>query len=297
MRAARYHKTGGPEVIQIEEMEVPEPGKGQVRIKVQAAGVNPADWKQRKGFFGSPPPQTVGMEGSGTIDALGEGAEGFQIGAAVFGVFPAATAEYAIADTVGLAIRPATLKSNDAAGVPIAALTAWQDLFDMAKLEKGQRVLIHAAAGGVGSYAVQFARWKGAQVVGTASPENHAYLRELGANETVDYHGAWEDATAPVDVVIDTIGGKTSERSLKILKEGGIMVSLTREPGEASGKRWVFHSMKPKPGQLIQIAELIAKGKIRTNTEKVFPFEQVGEAQRVSEEGHTRGKLIVQVAP
>lgn len=296
MRAARYDKTGGPEVIQLEEMDVPEPGEGQLRLRMWAAGVNPADSKQRRGLFGDPPPQTVGSEGSGRVDALGAGVAKFKVGDEVFGLLKGATAEFAIGDMKNLVLRPTEVTAIDAAGAPVAALTAWQALFDVAGLQPGQRVLIHAAAGGVGSFAVQLAHGRGARVIGTASAENHDFLLSLGADQAVDYHGSWEEEIEPVNMVLDTIGGETSERSLNVLKEGGTMVSLTREPGEATGRHWRFHSMEPNPGELEIIAGLLASGEIVTHIDRVFPFEGIADAHRESEEGHVQGKLIVRIA-
>ncbi|RYG48575.1 NADP-dependent oxidoreductase [bacterium] len=295
MRAARFHEIGEPDVLRIEEVAMPEPGPYQVRVAVRAAGVNPADWKKRRGMFGDPPPQTVGAEGSGTIDILGTGVTRFQPGDEVFGLLEGATAEYALADPEGLAKLPTGLSFEDAAGVAVGALTAFQALFDVAHLQQGERVLIHAAAGGVGSFAVQLAHSAGAHVIGTASAENAPFLRELGADEAVDYRTEpFEDQIEPVDVVLDTIGGDTTERSLKVLKPGGRLVSLVRPPENG---RWTFHSMSPQPGQLDRIASLLTRGELRAITQKTFALEEIVEAHRESERGRTRGKLIVKVAP
>ncbi|RYG39192.1 NADP-dependent oxidoreductase [bacterium] len=295
MRAARYHKFGEPEVIQIEDVPIPEPGPGQVRVKVRAAGVNPADSKKRRGLFGNPPPQTTGAEGSGMIDSIGGEVTDFHPGDEVFGLLEGATAEFALADPVGLAKRPEGLSSVDAAGVAVGALTALQALFDVAKLQKGERVLIHAAAGGVGQYAVQLAHLRGAFVIGTASAHNREFVLSLGADEIIDYRAMpFEDQIDPVDVVLDTLGGDIIERSLSVLGPTGRLVSLTTPPEDG---RWLFHSMSPKAGQLELIAAFLANGEMKPHTQQVFPLEEIVAAQRESEKGRTRGKLIVEISP
>jgi NADPH:quinone reductase-like Zn-dependent oxidoreductase len=305
MKAVRIHSLGGPEVLTIEEVPRPETGPGQVMVRVHAAGVNPVDWKIRQGLLGDQVlPQTMGSDFSGVVEAAASNVRQFALGDPVFGVVAddsGSYAEYVIAPASQIARKPASLDDMQAAALPIASLTAWQALFDSAELLPGQKVLIHAAAGGVGGFAVQFARWKGAYVIGTASAQNADYVCGLGAEEVIDYHAQkFEDVVRDIDVVFDTVGGETQERSWKVLKPGGILVSIvqpaTAEAAKAHGARGLFLSSRPRGDELAVIANLVVRGVVKVNVEKVFPLEEARAAQELSQSGHVRGKIVLAVA-
>jgi len=306
MKALRFHSYGGPEVLQFDnDVPLPEPGEGQVRLRVAGCGINPFDWKVREGIFKDHMPlqlpATVGYEFSGTVEKLGPGVTDVQVGDEVYGNGPGACAEFLVTSASTLAPKPALMELADSAAIPIAALTAWQSLFEVAKLESGQRILIHAAVGGVGSMAVQLAKWKGAYVIGTASGKNRHLATELGVDQFVDYTtDRFEDVVSEVDVVLETIGGDNPVRSLKTLKKGGIEVVLAAAPptkeAEAEGKRAVAYSSKPNREQLIQIGNLITDLKITPVIDTVAPFDEAIELLNEVQKGRTVGKLVVRVS-
>ncbi|HVV24298.1 MAG TPA: NADP-dependent oxidoreductase, partial [Pseudonocardiaceae bacterium] len=232
MRAIRQHEFGGPDVLRIEEVPRPDPGPTEVRVRVAATSVNPVDFKTRAGNGRLGLPCTVGWDVTGVVDALGGGVTRFAVGDEVLGMprFPqeaAAYAEYVTAPSRQFVRRPAELTVAQAAGLPLAGLTAWQALVDTAHVQPGQRVLVHAASGGVGHLAVQIAKALGAHVIGTASAANHPVLTELGADELVDYRTTrFEDVVGTVDVVLDLVGGETGLRSIPVLGEGGLLISV-----------------------------------------------------------------------
>jgi NADPH:quinone reductase-like Zn-dependent oxidoreductase len=312
MKAIRIHGFGGPEVLAYEDVPRPEPGEGEVLIRVHAAGVNPADWKTRSGSgmaarYRERLPVGMGWDVSGVIEALGDGAEPYRVGDAVFGFvrFPdvgATYAEYVAAPASEIALKPRVLDHVAAAGVPLAGLTAWQALFDVAQLGPGQRVLVHAAAGGVGHLAVQYARWAGATAIGTASVRNKAFLRELGAVRAIDYRTVrFEEAVREVDVVLDPIGGETRRRSWQTLKRGGVLVGLVDRasaeavPPGAEGVRGRYMLAHPDGEQLSEIARLIDAGHVRPHVDAVYPLERASEAHAHGQRGHTRGKIVLRV--
>ena len=305
MKAVHIHSQGGPEMLRFEDIPRPEPAAGEVLVRVHAAGVNPVDWKVREGLFGKILlPSVMGSDFSGVIEALGPEVTEFSVGDSVFGSVAGESgsyAEYALAPVTQIAAKPGGLEHIRAAAVPIPGLTAWQALFDTAKLQSGQRILIHAAAGGVGSFAVQFAKWKGAHVIGTASSRNTDYVRSLGADQTVDYRStSFEEAVRDVDVVLDTIGGDTQERSWRTLRKGGILVSLVEPPSETSaaaqGVRGVFMSEDSKrTDQLAQIAGLIVAGRVQVHVETILPLREARRAQELSQGHHARGKIVLAV--
>lgn len=308
MKAARIHSYGDPEVLTYEDAPRPEPGEGEVLIRVQAAGVNPIDWKIRSGqmkdIVAHKLPLILGWDVAGVLEAVGPGVTSLKAGSPVYGSLNmtrnGAYAEYALANELDVALKPTTLEPIQAAAVPVVALTALQALFEIAKLSAGQRVLIHGAAGGVGSFAVQFARWKGAQVIATASAQNHARLRELGADKVVDYKAVrFEDTVQNVDVVLDTIGGDTQERSWGILKKGGVLVSTVSPPSTetaaALGVRGELVFVQPNARQLTEIAQLIDAGLLKLNVETVLPLADAHKAHDLGQRGQTRGKIVLQV--
>ncbi len=309
MKAVRIHEYGGPEVMRYEDAPVPEPGPDEVLVRVHAAGVNPVDWKTRSGGgqakkIGEQFPLVLGWDLSGTVEEVGPEASGWTVGDEVFGLVrfpqPGATfAEYAAAPARELAAKPVSLTHVEAAAVPLAALTAWQALFEAGGLGPGQTILVHAAAGGVGHLAVQLARWKDARVVGTASGRNSGFLRSLGV-EPVDYtHERFEDAVTDADLVLDALGGDVMERSLGTLRRGGILVSIRDEPSEEKleehGVRAERVLVHPDGHQLGEIASLIEAGEVRPVVDTELPLPEVNEAFAASEAGHTRGKIVLRV--
>lgn len=311
MRAIVQHRFGGPEVLQVEDRPVPEPVATEVRVRVEAAGVNPVDWKTRAGkgaAAGFGLPLTVGWDVTGVVDAVGPGVTRFAVGDPVFGMpwFPrpaSAYAEYVTAPSRHFARRPRTLPVEQAAGLSLAGLTAWQCLVDVACVEPGQRVLIHAAAGGVGHLAVQIAKSRGAYVIGTASAAKHDLLAELGVDEAVDYRSQkFEDVVEPVDVVYDLIGGDVAERSLGVLRPDGLQISLPSaaaaaavEAATARGLHATGMVVEPDGDGLEELAALVENGALRVLVDTTFPLAQAADAHRYGEEGHTTGKIVLTV--
>jgi NADPH:quinone reductase-like Zn-dependent oxidoreductase len=305
MKAVLIHSTGGPDVLKLEDVPRPEPGAQELLVRVHAAGVNPVDWKIREGNLGKIPlPYPMGIDFSGVVEALGREVNQFQVGEAVFGSVADASgsyAEYVLAPVSEVVEKPASLDHVRAAAIPTASLTAWQALFDSAGLRAGQTVLIHGAAGGVGNAAVQFAKWKGARVIGTASAANANFVRGLGADQVIDYRATkFEDVARDVDVVLDTIGGETQERSWKTLKKGGILVSTVQAPPDktaaAHGVRGVFiRENAQRADELAQIADLVASGRVKVFVETVLPLREARKAQELSQSGHSRGRIVLAV--
>jgi NADPH:quinone reductase-like Zn-dependent oxidoreductase len=305
MRAVRLHAFGGPDVLKIEETSRPEPKSGEVLIRVHGAGVNPVDWKIREGYTNHKLPLVPGWDVAGVIEKVGPGVTSLKPKDEVYGYFDlsrnGAYADYVAVPAEEVALKPKSLDLTKAAAVPLAALTAWQGLFDVGGLKPGQKVLIHAAAGGVGSFAVQFAKWKGAHVIGTASGRNVQFVRELGADEVIDYtKTAFEEAVDNVDLVFDTMGGETQKRSWQVLKKGGILVSILGQPpqkdADAWGVRQASFVVKPDAAELDQIADLIDLGDVKPVVETVLPLSDARKAQELSQTGHTRGKIVLEVA-
>ena len=306
MKAVHIHKLGGPDVLRFEDVPRPEPGAHEVLVRVHAAGVNPADWKIREGLLGKVAlPAIMGFDFSGEIEALGPEVTKFRVGEAVFGSVAdesGSYAEYALAPVSQIIEKPSALDHIQAAAIPVPAMTAWQALFDTAKLQAGQKVLVHGAAGGVGGFAVQFAKWKGAYVFGTASGSNAQLVRSLGVDQIIDYRSTrFEDVVRDADVVFDTIGGETQERSWKVLKKGGVLVSIVQPPSEktavAHGVRGLFMAVDSKrTNELRQIAELVASGRVKVNVETILPLREARKAQELSQSGHARGKIVLAVS-
>ncbi|MGW5846530.1 NADP-dependent oxidoreductase [Streptomyces sp. NPDC055254] len=307
MRAVVVSQWGGPEVLTETELERPEPGLGEILVRVHAAGVNPVDWKTRATGAVIPWREVpaVGWDVSGTVEAVGPGVTMFRAGDEVFGMprFPAQAggyAEYVTATARHFARKPAGLDHVAAAALPLASLTAWQALTDTAGLRAGQRVLVHAAAGGVGHFAVQIAKALGAYVIGTASAAKHELVRSLGADEMIDYRTAdFEDVVSEVDVVIDAIGGDYGVRSLKVLRPGGHLVTLNGPedvPADAEGFRTGWTLVEPDSAGLRAVAALVAEGKLRPVIDTVLPLADAARAHEIGERGRTTGKIVLTVA-
>ncbi len=317
MQAIRIHAFGGPEVLQMEELARPVPAPDEILVKVYASGVNPVDWVVREGSnaalrYHLTLPMTLGWDAAGTVEVLGSEVTGFQKGDAVYGVpnFPGdgSYAEYCAAKASQFALKPKSLGFTEAAGVPLAGLTAWTALFEYGKLQPGQRILIQGASGGVGSLAVQFAKAKGAYVIGTASADNLDYLKQLGADEALDYRSQkFEEVVRDMDVVLEASPLRDNAERVKavtVLKGGGIFVSVNTDfpfneaveaalaQKHATGE---LSANQPRQGWLQEIAQLIDAGKVKVFISKVFPLAHVAEAHRESQTWHVRGKLVLAV--
>ncbi len=311
MKAIRIHSYGGPEVLNYEDAPFPSLADDDVLIRVHSAGVNPVDWKIRAGylkdFLQLPLPIIPGWDVSGTIEEKGSKVADFHKGDSVYSC-PSlfrngAYGEYIAVKASEIAYKPEKLDYDNAAAVPLAALTAWQSLFDLAGLQAGQKVLIHAAAGGVGHFAVQFAKWVGAHVITTASSRNKDFLLQIGAHEIIDYTTtAFEDVVRDVDVVLDTLGDKVWDRSWQVLKKGGIMVSTLHPPpvdetAAKTDKRGALVFVQPNGVHLGEIAELIDSDNVKPFVGEVLSLRDASQAHRLIESGHTRGKIVLRVIP
>ena len=308
MNAIRIHRYGGPEVLQYEDAPRPQAKKGEVLIRVHAVGVNPLDWKVRSGslngFIQHKLPFIAGWDMSGVVEEVGLGAWQFKKGDEVFGMTDpmrdGAYADYIAVREGALAIKPKSLHHVRAAATPVSALAAWRSLFDVGHLQSGQRILIHGGSGGVGHFAVQFAKWKGAYVLATASTKNQESLRKLGADETIDYTSQkFEDVARNIDIVLDTVGGETQERSWLALKKGGVLISLVESPsGEKAnqfGVRGTMCSVQPDGVQLSKIAKLVDSAKLKPTIDRILPLSEARRAHELSQNGHVRGKIVLRV--
>jgi NADPH:quinone reductase-like Zn-dependent oxidoreductase len=303
MKAIRIHEYGGPEVLRYEEAPRPQAEPGEVLLRVRAAGVNPVDWKIREGWLSEMVPYQfpliLGCDVAGVVEK--SNAPEWKLGDEVFampGVQGGAFAEFIALPATALARKPQTLDFTQAAAVPVVALTAWQALFEHGDLQAGQTVLIHAAAGGVGSFAVQFARWKGAKIFATASARNHDFVQDLGADIMIDYTTqAFEEIARDCDIVLDCAGGEMQERSFSALKPGGLLVSVVSAPDEkkaqAHNVRTAVFMARSDAAQLTQIAVLIDKGQVQVPIAHTFALSQAREALEQSATRHTRGKIVL----
>ncbi|HEY4232969.1 MAG TPA: NADP-dependent oxidoreductase [Lacipirellulaceae bacterium] len=309
MKAIQLHEFGGPENLRLEDARIPEPRVGEVLVRVAAASVNPVDAKLAKnalrGFVTVDLPWIPGADFSGLIVTLGPGIDDFNIGDAVFGSRPTGSqgtsAEFVAVPASTIALKPKLLTHVEAASVPIGALTAWQGLFDHGRLQPGQTVLIHGGSGGVGTFAVQLAHWKGANVIATCSAENLDYVRALGADEVIDYEiTRFQTVVKHVDLVFDLVGGETLQNSFGVLAPGGRLVSTVAQPPEAEATKYEVYAtqmhMEASGPDLAEIAALFDSGAIRTFVTETYPLERAAEAWHKMAEGHTRGKIVLEVA-
>jgi NADPH:quinone reductase-like Zn-dependent oxidoreductase len=309
MKVVQIHKFGGAEQLRYEDARMPVAKAGEILVRVYAAAVNPVDAKLAKdglhGFVTVDLPWIPGGDFSGVVTTLGAGIRDLKIGEAVFGSRPTGTqgtsAEFIAVPASTVAAKPKLLTHVEAASVPIGAQTAWQGLFDHGQLKRGQTVLIHGGSGGVGTFAVQLAHWKGAHVLATGSADNLDYINALGADKTIDYNQTrFETVARDVDLVLDLIGGDTQQRSFAVLKRGGRLVSTVAPPAEdEAAKREVFAMqmhMQASGTQLAQIAGLLDSGEIRTCVTKTYPLEKAADAWREIANGHTRGKIVLEIA-
>ncbi|MFI6822400.1 NADP-dependent oxidoreductase [Micromonospora sp. NPDC050187] len=310
MLAVSQDVGGPPDVLKIIEVDRPVPTVGEVLVRVHAAGVNPTDWKTRaRGQFatGVVPPFVLGFDVSGVVEAVGPGVTLFSPGDEVFGMprFPhpaGAYAEFVTAPARHFVRKPANLDHTAAAALPLAALTAWQALVDTADIQPGQRVLVHAAAGGVGHLAVQIAKARGARVIGTASAAKHDLLRRLGADELIDYTAEDFGVLRDVDVVLDTIGGDYTPRSLRTLRKGGILISLLpvapdfpADLAEELGVRATRMLVEPDHAGMKAIADLVARGRLRALIDTTVPLAEAAQAHKRGETNSATGKVVLSV--
>lgn len=304
MQAARIADYGGPEQVVVEQVSLPEPGEGQVLVRLKAAGVNPADWKMVAGLFKKymalPFPWIPGLEGAGTIEAVGPGVTTLAPGQAVYGPFSSSYAEYVVAPASDAFLKPKLLSFNGAASVPIGALTAWQAVVEEARVQPGQHILVHGGAGGVGLFAVQLAKCRGARVTATASAANANFVRSLGAETVIDYQTTrFEDVVKNMDAVVDTVGGELPTRSLGVIKPGGVLVTVAGmvdpEEGLARGIR-ATSSRRGDVSLLAQISDLIQSKQITPHVGPVFSLAAVRQALEQSRTGHGRGRIVLHIA-
>jgi NADPH:quinone reductase-like Zn-dependent oxidoreductase len=333
MRAVIAEQYGGPEVLEFADIDIPQVGPNGVLVRVRATSVNPVDWKLRAGWLSGywklRFPVIWGCDVSGVVEQVGSSVTLFKPGDEVYGfkhgkvgeTYRGTYAEYAVLPENMLAPKPATLSHEEAAAVPLAAVTAWQSLVGLGRVKPGTKVLIHAAAGGVGIFALQIAKSFGAHVAGTASARNHELLRSLGADEVIDYtQERIENKLSGYDVVLDSVGDEVWGSSLKVLRPGGRLITLTLPTphgpsgrleffstavagvvsgvGRAllRGKAFLMTQVKPRGGDLEKVNVLIEAGKLRPVIDKIYPLEQMAEAHRESEKGHVRGKLVITVS-
>ena len=309
MKAIVIHEYGGPEVLKYEDVPRPEPKADQILIRVIAAGVNPVDGMIRSGMFAKDGngafPMVLGGDIAGVVERVGNKITKFKAGDPVFAYVSLDSgggyAQYAVVPEGDAAPKPKSLTYVEAGAVPIVALTAWQALIDIAKLSAGQTVLIHGGSGGVGSFAIQIAKARGAKVIATASTANQDLLKQLGTDVAVDYtKQKFEDVAKDVDVVLDSVGKDTLTRSYGVVKKGGIIVSLVARPNQSDlekhGIRGVALSVEPNSGELAQIGKLIDEKKIRVVVSQTFPLSEAKKAQEQVASGHTRGKIVLKLA-
>ncbi|MCL5772761.1 MAG: NADP-dependent oxidoreductase [Firmicutes bacterium] len=311
MKAAQINKYGGSEVVEING-NAPKPAvsSGQLLIEVHAAGVNPVDWKIREGYMQQMMllkfPATLGGDFSGVITEVGAGVPGFKKGDEIYGFASSlrggsgAFAEFVLAGAEFIAHKPGKISHVEAAALPLAGVSAWQALVDHIALSSGKKILIHGGAGGIGTMAIQIARHLAAYVAATAGAEDRQYVKELGADEVIDYKKEpFEDLLRDYDAVFDTVGGETYIKSFKVLKKGGIIVSMLEQPRPELMKQYGVNAIgqftQVTGERLSKLAELIDKRVIKVHVDKTFPLEHAGEALTYLQKGHPRGKVVLKI--
>ncbi|WP_204520201.1 NADP-dependent oxidoreductase [Silvibacterium dinghuense] len=303
----RFHQFGSNEVLKSENLDVSQPDAGQVLVAVHAASVNPVDFKIRLGNYPSVKndrlPYTLGRDISGVIEKCGAQSTRFKVGDAVFGIVDihgGGYAQEAVLDQDAIALVPSGIDHIHAATVPLAGQTAWQGLFRYGQFEATQSVLIHGGSGGVGHFAIQFAKAKGARVLTTVSTANVSFARSLGADVVIDYQTQrFEDYASNLDMVFDLVGGETRERSWSVLKKGGVLVSTLTEPSQQEAKQFgvraLRYTVEADGDELAEIARLIASGQVKPHIQQIFPLQSAADALASVESGHTVGKIVLKV--
>ncbi len=309
MKAVQINDFGGRSRLTLNDIAIPTPTENEVLIKVKSSSVNPVDWKIREGYLqpmlNHSLPLTLGWDVSGEVVAIGEKVHNLKVGDAVYSRPDIAKngsyAEYQSVCADEVALKPSSLSWQEAAGVPLAALTAWQSIYEIAKLEAGERVLIHAGSGAVGQFAIQLAKLRGAYVYTTTSSRNTELVLSLGADQSIDYRQEGFSELKDIDVVFDTIGGETQANSWSTLKQGGRLVAITENPDEATaakhGVSAFFCFVQPNRKQLKKLAELADAGQLKVNIDSEFRLDQVAQAHERSETGRAQGKIIINVSP
>ena len=305
MKAIRIHSYGSADQLQMEDVPQPSVRDNEVLVKISYAGINPVDWKIREGHMKDRMPAefpfTIGQDFSGSVVKTGNAVQGFKEADEVFGFAPGSYAEYAAVRPSDIALKPASMDLMDAAAIPTAGLTAWQALFDYARVTAGHRILIHAAGGGVGSLAVQLAKWKQASVIATASGDDIAYVKRLGADEVIDYKAErFEAKVHDVDAVIDLVGGDTLARSYAVVRNGGAIVSTIGPINEFEAGKRNLHAtamvMQRNAAGLAQLAHLVNQGELKPRMDQVLLLVDAKKAQELSQKGKSHGKLLLRVA-
>ena len=312
MKSIQIKRYGGSEVVEINQSTpaLSDPSAGKVLVTVKAAGVNPADWKVREGYFQQMTPlqfpSTLGMDFSGVIEKVGEGVHGFKQDEEVYGDAAAirgrsgAFAEMALANEDSIAHKPKTLSHEEAAGLPLVGVSAWQALVETIRLSGGQKILIHGGAGGIGSIAIQLAMRLGAYTATTVSTNDKEFVQQLGANEAIDYQTqTFEDLLHDYDAVFDTVGGETYTRSFKILKKGGIIVSMIEQPNQELmhrfGVKATSQFTKVNRDRLTRLAQWVDQNNIHVNIDRTFPLDEAGKALDYQKDVHPRGKIVLRM--
>jgi NADPH:quinone reductase-like Zn-dependent oxidoreductase len=310
MRAAQLTRYGGKDALQfINEASTPEPQPGQVLVKVKAASVNAIDWKIREGMMQQMAPltfpATLGGDLAGTVMEIGEGAEGFEVGQEVYGQTNpfsgnGSFADFSLIAADNLAAKPTSTDFVQAAALPLTAVSAYQALAETLNVQAGQKILIHGGAGGVGSFAVQLAKHLGAYVAATAAREDIDFVKEMGADEAIDYSSQkFEEMLQDFDAVFDTVGGETNERSYVVLKSGGQLVSMAAAPNEALAEQYNVKASAQQTRvtteRLQKVAELVEQGILKPAVDKIFSLEQAAEAVEYMRQGHHRGKVVIKM--
>jgi alcohol dehydrogenase len=303
MLAAQLIKIGAPDAVQVNQIDIPVVGENEVLIDVYAASVNPYNLKQREGKVPTTKiPITLGSDFSGVISSVGEGITEWQAGDEVYGQARGSWAEFAVATTSAFAKKPESLNFEMAAAVPLVATSAYEALVEAMQLKKGQKILIHGGAGGIGSMAIQLAKYLGAEVATTVSPDNAEFVRELGADHIIDYRSQdFSELLHNYDAVYDTVGGDTHERSYRVLRQGGRLVSMEQQPNAELDEKYKVEASlqgsRSTPERLNAVCELFDKGAIKVKIDREYPLAQAAEALEQLKTGSHRGKIILKIKP
>lgn len=310
MKVVQINRYGGPEVLEVKDIPQPTPKKDQILVEVYAAGLNPFDLKILSGAYQKMIPlqfpMTFGGDIAGVVTQMGEGVSEFKLGDEVYGSAivlsggSGAYAETAKANVAKIAVKPKTANFEEAAALPVAGLTAVEAVADQAKLQKGQKILIHGGAGGVGHIAIQFAKSVGVYVATTVNGDDKEFVKGLGADKIIEYKTqAFEELLKDYDAVLDTVGGQVAEKSYTVIKRGGVLVLLVSQVNEELAEKYGITAIRQQSQtdtpQLKRLTELVDSGKIKVHIDKVFPLEQAKEAFRHLEEGHPRGKVVLKM--